>query len=206
VGVAGRGPGEPEALGGIHMTGRHGTARHPRHGRTLMAGAAGAVGVGLLAVSFSDVSIADATETASPDSSTARATSASTPRDRGDAQVADAQVAGMPVVQAAADERGEPYKYGADGPAAFDCSGLTQHVYAQFGVELPHSSAAQYRAVEHVAKTDMRRGDLLFFHNQDGIYHVGIYAGGQHMWAAQNPGEDVGMDGIWTDRFLVGRP
>ena len=168
------------------MAERHGRARPLRHGRTVVASAAGAVGLGLLAFSLSGVSIADASESAaSPDAPAAP---------------------GAQVIRAAAEERGEPYKFGADGPAAFDCSGLTQHVYAQFGVELPHNSAAQYRAVEHVAKADMRRGDLLFFHSQDGIYHVGIYAGGQQMWAAQNPGEDVGKDRIWTDRFLVGRP
>lgn len=183
------------------MAERHGRALPLRHGRTVVASAAGAVGLGLLALSLSGVSIADASESASPDASAAPATSGSAPQDPGAAQVAGAQV-----VRAAAEERGEPYKYGADGPASFDCSGLTQHVYAQFGVELPHNSAAQYRAVEHVAKADMRRGDLLFFHNQDGIYHVGIYAGGQQMWAAQNPGEDVRKHDIWTDRFLVGRP
>jgi cell wall-associated NlpC family hydrolase len=183
------------------MTRRHGTAHPARHGRTLVAGAAGALGLGLLVVSLSDVSIADASENASPDSPAARATSDTAPHDRGAAQVPGARV-----VQAAAEERGEPYKYGADGPVSFDCSGLTQHVYAQFGVELPHNSAAQYRAVEHVAKADMRRGDLLFFHDQDGIYHVGIYAGGKQMWAAENPGEDVRKHDIWTDRFVVGRP
>jgi cell wall-associated NlpC family hydrolase len=183
------------------MTGRHDAARTQRHGRTLVAGAAGAVGVGLLVFSLSDVSIADASETAAPDSHAAPAPSDATPHDRGAAQVPGAQV-----VRAAAEERGEPYKYGADGPVSFDCSGLTKHVYAQFGVELPHNSAAQYRAVDHVAKAEMRRGDLVFFHNQDGIYHVGIYAGGKKVWAAQNPGEDVRKHSIWTDRFVVGRP
>jgi cell wall-associated NlpC family hydrolase len=183
------------------MTGRHGTARPLRHGRTFLAGAAGALGLSLLVFSLSDVSIADASETASPDSHAAPATPDASPPDRDAAHVPAARV-----LQAAADERGEPYKYGADGPASFDCSGLTKHVYAQLGVELPHNSAAQYRAVDHVAKAEMRRGDLLFFHNQDGIYHVGIFAGGKKMWAAQNPGEDVGKHQIWTDRFLVGRP
>jgi cell wall-associated NlpC family hydrolase len=191
------------------MTGRHGTARPVRHGRTLVASAAGAVGLGLLVFSLSDVSIADASETTSPespDSHASPATSDATPHDRGAAQVPSAQVAGAQVVRAAAGEHGEPYKYGANGPESFDCSGLTQHVYAQFGVELPHNSAAQYRAVDHVAKAEMRRGDLVFFHNQDGIYHVGIYAGDKQVWAAQNPGEDVRKHPIWTDRFVVGRP
>jgi cell wall-associated NlpC family hydrolase len=114
-------------------------------------------------------------------------------------------VSGMRVVGTAAEEFGHPYRYGADGPAAFDCSGLTQHVFQQFGVHLPHNSAAQYRVVEHVPKSQMRLGDLVFVYDADGIYHVGIYAGGDRMWAASNPGEVVRKHDIWTDKFLVGR-
>jgi cell wall-associated NlpC family hydrolase len=180
------------------MTGLDDTARPLRHYRTLVAGA---VGLGLLVISLGDVSIAYSPEAASPHSPAAPATPDPTPQDRGAARVTGARV-----VRAAAEERGEPYKYGADGPASFDCSGYTKYVYAQFGVELPHNSAAQYRVVDHVAKADMRRGDLVFFHDQDGIYHVGIYAGGKQMWAAENPGEDVRKQRLWTDRFVVGRP
>ncbi|MGZ4532603.1 MAG: C40 family peptidase [Mycobacteriaceae bacterium] len=185
------------------MTGRHDTAQPPRHYHALVAGAAGAVGLALLAVSLGSMSITYGPKAASPDSPAAQATSQShhTPQDRG-----AAQVPGPRVVRAAAEERGAPYKYGADGPVSFDCSGFTKYVYAQFGVELPHNAAAQYRVVDHVAKADMRRGDLVFFHDQDGIYHVGIYAGGKQMWAAENPGEDVRKQHIWTDRFVVGRP
>jgi cell wall-associated NlpC family hydrolase len=169
--------------------------------RLLVASAAGALGLGLLVVSLSDVSIAYSPETNSPDSPAAHATPGTTPHDRGSVHVPGARV-----VRAAAEEDGKPYKYGADGPVSFDCSGLTQYVYAQFGVELPHNAAAQYRAVDHVAKADMRLGDLLFFRDADGIYHVGIYAGGEKMWAAENPAEDVRERHIWTDRFVVGRP
>jgi len=175
---------------------------HPRHYRTFVAAAAaGAVGLALLLRSLGTLSISYGPEAASPDSSTAPAPSDTTPRDRGATQVPGARV-----VRAAAEERGDPYKYGADGPGSFDCSGFTKYVYAQFGVELPHNAAAQYRVVDHVAKADMRRGDLVFFHDQNGIYHVGIYAGGKQMWAAENPREDVRKQHIWTDRFVVGRP
>jgi cell wall-associated NlpC family hydrolase len=174
---------------------------HPRHYRTLIAGAAGAVGLVLLVISFGTMSVSYHSKAASPGSPAGPATSHATPRDRGATKVSGARL-----VRVAARERGKPYKYGADGPRSFDCSGFTKYVYAQFGVRLPHNAAAQYRAVDHIAKADMRRGDLVFFRDRHRVYHVGIYAGGKQMWAAENPGEDVRKQRLWTDRFVVGRP
>lgn len=113
---------------------------------------------------------------------------------------------GERVVHAAAEQYGKPYQWGGSGPATFDCSGLTQYVYRQFGVNLPHNSAAQYQVVDHVAKSDMRKGDLVFVYDSGGIHHVGIYAGGNEMWAAPKTGDIVHRQEIWTDRFVVGRP
>ncbi len=56
----------------------------------------------------------------------------------------------------AASHGGQPYVYGATGPSAFDCSGLTGYVYRQFGVNLPRTAADQYDAVQHVAKATPR--------------------------------------------------
>lgn len=113
---------------------------------------------------------------------------------------------GARVVHAASKEWGHPYVYGGDGPLVFDCSGLTKYVYDKFGVSLPHNSAAQYQVVDHVSKADMRLGDLVFFYDDGGIYHVGIYAGGDQMWAASQTGDYVRRQPIYTDRYVVGRP
>lgn len=113
---------------------------------------------------------------------------------------------GARVVHAAAKEWGHPYAYGASGPAAFDCSGLTKYVYNKFGVNLPHNAAAQYQVVDHVSKANMRLGDLVFFYDHSGIYHVGIYAGGNKMWAASHTLDYVKKQPIYTDNFVVGRP
>ena len=45
---------------------------------------------------------------------------------------------------------GDSYVYGAAGPSAFDCSGLTMMSWAQAGVGLPHSSSAQFGSGPHV--------------------------------------------------------
>lgn len=72
---------------------------------------------------------------------------------------------------------GSPYRWGASGPDAFDCSGFTMFVYAQVGVSLPHSSRAQYGSGERVSRAHLQPGDLVFF-GRSRIHHVGIYVGG----------------------------
>ena len=183
------------------MTGRHDPPRPRLRGRSFLAGGIGVLGLSILVVPLSDMTIADSPEASATAATPAPATSHD-PRDSGSTPA----VTGVRVVQAAAEEYGHPYKYGADGPQAFDCSGLTKRVYARFGISLPHNSAAQYRAVDHVPKSDVRLGDLVFYFNDDGVYHVGIYAGNKQIWAAGAPGEVVRKHHIWTDRFLVGRP
>ena len=66
---------------------------------------------------------------------------------------------------------GDSYSYGAAGPNAFDCSGLTMMAWAQAGVGLPHSSSAQYGSGPHVPASELRPGDLVFYYSP--ISHVG---------------------------------
>ena len=40
---------------------------------------------------------------------------------------------------------GKPYVWGAEGPRSFDCSGLTQYVYQQVGIDLPRRAISQSR-------------------------------------------------------------
>lgn len=111
------------------------------------------------------------------------------------------------VLRLARQQRGTPYEWGADGPDAFDCSGFTRHVFGRLGHTLPRTAEAQYEAVRHVPRSELRTGDLVFSRNEDGdVYHVGIYAGGDRIWAATKPGDTVRTQKIWTDDYLVGRP
>lgn len=73
---------------------------------------------------------------------------------------------------------GVPYKTAGTTPNGFDCSGFTSYVFAQLGVQLPHSSAAQYQVGQAVERQDLQPGDLVFFNtNGRGVSHVGIYLG-----------------------------
>ncbi len=84
---------------------------------------------------------------------------------------------------------GEPYVYGAAGPDAWDCSGLTMMAWRAAGVSLPHSSSQQYSAGTHVSRSQLQAGDLVFFYSP--IHHVGIYIGGGNIIHAPNPSERV---------------
>jgi cell wall-associated NlpC family hydrolase len=84
---------------------------------------------------------------------------------------------------------GARYRYGASGPNAFDCSGLTMAAWRSAGVNLPHSARAQFSKGKKVAKSNLRPGDLVFFYR--GISHVAIYAGNGKVIHASRPGAPV---------------
>jgi cell wall-associated NlpC family hydrolase len=89
------------------------------------------------------------------------------------------------------DQLGDRYVYGASGPNAWDCSGLTQGAWAAAGVSLPHSSSAQYSSGRKVSKSELQPGDLVFFYSP--ISHVGIYIGDGNMIHASNPSKPVAI-------------
>jgi cell wall-associated NlpC family hydrolase len=89
-------------------------------------------------------------------------------------------------IAAAKSKIGSSYVWGSAGPDTFDCSGLTSWAYAQAGVYLPHSSAAQASAFPAVSYSAAQPGDLLFFYSP--ISHVALYIGGGMMVHARNPG------------------
>jgi cell wall-associated NlpC family hydrolase len=108
-------------------------------------------------------------------------------------------------VKTAFAQLGDPYAWGAAGPNAFDCSGLTMYAWAAAGVSLPHSSSAQYSAVRHVAISDLQPGDLVFYYSP--ISHVGIYIGGGRIIDAPYPGLNVHVTGLNSMPLVgAGRP
>jgi len=73
--------------------------------------------------------------------------------------------------------RGVPYRYGANGPRAFDCSGFTKYVYGKFGYSLSRTAGGQFKNGSKVKKNSEMPGDLVFFAGRKGgskIGHVGI--------------------------------
>lgn len=73
---------------------------------------------------------------------------------------------------------GKPYMYGATGDKGFDCSGLTQYVFEQNGINLPRTAQEQFNATKRIRAVHAKKGDLVFFgKNTKSIYHVGLYLG-----------------------------
>ena len=90
---------------------------------------------------------------------------------------------GQVVVADARAERGKPYRWGADGPRAFDCSGLVRYVLHRAGVKgLPRTSQQLSRKAHRVSKAHKKPGDLIFFSSRGHVYHVAIYAGHGMIW------------------------
>lgn len=101
---------------------------------------------------------------------------------------------------------GKPYRYGAAGPSAFDCSGYTKYVYRKaIGAVLPHKANSQQRYGKAIAKSQAQPGDLIVIRSGSYGYHVGIYAGGGYMYDSPKPGSKVGKHKIWTSSYVVRR-
>lgn len=103
-------------------------------------------------------------------------------------------------VQYAMAQVGDAYVYGAAGPSAFDCSGLTMMAWAQAGVSLPHSSSAQYGSGPRVAASDLQPGDLVFYYSP--ISHVGMYIGNGLIVHAANPGAGVEVSELYSMPYV----
>jgi peptidoglycan DL-endopeptidase CwlO len=99
------------------------------------------------------------------------------------------------MLKAALSRVGMPYVWGANGPSAFDCSGLVQWSLAQAGVVMPRVAADQARTGPAVPLSRLQPGDLLFFHTDPTaptyISHVAIYLGNGRMIQAPQPGLNV---------------
>lgn len=89
---------------------------------------------------------------------------------------------------------GKAYGYGATGPNAYDCSGLTQAALKAAGKSIPRTSQAQLSGGKRISLSEAQPGDLVVYYN--GASHVGLYIGGNQIIHSSRPGKPISIDGV----------
>ncbi|WP_037856391.1 C40 family peptidase [Streptomyces sp. NRRL S-31] len=84
---------------------------------------------------------------------------------------------------------GKPYRWGAEGPDAYDCSGLTSQAWSHAGTPIPRTSQEQWRRLRRVPLKELRPGDLVVYYPE--ATHVAMYVGDGKVVQAPRPGERV---------------
>lgn len=122
---------------------------------------------------------------------------------------------GNRIVNISAKYKGTSYKYGGTTPDGFDCSGFTLYVYKKVGIIIPRTTSLQYGSGLSIAKSDLNKGDLVFFMRWPVIgfilppNHVGIYVGNNKFIHAPSSGGKIRYDSLsnsyWKNRFKGAR-
>ncbi|HEU5033961.1 MAG TPA: C40 family peptidase [Mycobacteriales bacterium] len=176
--------------------------------RRIVTGGLLAGAVTLSAVPSAQAAVTHSSTTASPaTTASASSTSSTTTTTRMSRAQVFAERADK-VLHVAANQKGDPYRWGATGPNAFDCSGLVLYTFRKaLGRHLPRTAEAQKQGSHRIwHRRNLRPGDLVFATNRSGYaYHVGIYAGHGYMWDAPHSGSHVKKQKMWHARWRFGR-
>jgi cell wall-associated NlpC family hydrolase len=76
------------------------------------------------------------------------------------------------------------------------------YAYGKAGISLPHYTGDQYNAGRHVAESDLRPGDLIFFGSD--LHHMGMYVGNGQLIHAPHSGDVVriaSLSGWFQDNY-----
>lgn len=101
-----------------------------------------------------------------------------------------------------------PYKWGGTSPKGFDASGFTQYVYknAATKMNIPRTSALQYKTGASVKQSELQSGDLVFYATGEKgkVSFVGIYNGDGTFTGVTMSGVKVVKmsDKYWKERYI----
>jgi cell wall-associated NlpC family hydrolase len=144
---------------------------------------------------------------------TVREDSSASRGDTDDSRLASASLRSR-VVEYAKQFLGVKYVYGGSSPKGFDCSGLVQYVFKNFGIKLERVAANQAKHGAKVDKANLAVGDLVFFDTNGGknsIEHVGIFLGdGKFIHASSGRGANKVIisdltSGYYSDTYMWAR-
>ena len=102
---------------------------------------------------------------------------------------------------------GTRYKLGGSTKDGIDCSAFVQAIYSKlFQIAMPRTAREQYQAVQTISRTELRQGDLVFFHTHgSGVTHVGIYLqNNKFVHAASSGGVMISdlFEDYWVKHFV----
>ncbi len=105
---------------------------------------------------------------------------------------------------------GKPYRWGANGPYDFDCSGFTRYVFSHNGIDLPRVSRDQAKVGIKIDRNHLKKGDLIFFDSPKStkVTHTGIYLGENRFIHASSSKKRVvisPLQGYYEKHFKWGR-
>lgn len=119
---------------------------------------------------------------------------------------------GSDLVNTANKYLGVSYVYGGSTSKGFDCSGFTQFVYKQHGINIPRSTTEQAKFGAQLNRSELQVGDLVIFSNtyRKGPSHAGIYIGnGQFIHASSYKSAGVIISDLnsayYSGKFTYGR-
>lgn len=86
---------------------------------------------------------------------------------------------GSTIVEDAKQFVGNPYVYGGNSlSTGVDCSGFTQQIMKRHGISISRTSRSQYENDGYqVSKSELQKGDLVFYGYNGSVSHVAIYIG-----------------------------
>lgn len=103
-------------------------------------------------------------------------------------------LAGDRALRYAVEQIGKPYESGAEGPTAYDSSGLTSGAWQHAGRAIPRTSQEQWATLPHVSLKELRPGDLVVYFPE--ATHVALYLGDGMVVQAPRPGTTVEVSPI----------
>jgi lipoprotein Spr len=106
---------------------------------------------------------------------------------------------------------GVKYRFGAPAGVtyAFDCSSFTQYIFKKNGISLPRSSSSQAAKGKKIVKSQLKKGDLVFFKRpgKSGVGHVAVYAGNNKLLHAAGKYVKVSSlsSSYWKSHYISAR-
>jgi peptidoglycan DL-endopeptidase LytE len=91
---------------------------------------------------------------------------------------------------------GAPYRFGGESLRGIDCSSFVQRIYRIFDITLPRSAREQAQVGISITRDNLKKGDLVFFHTNRSLGHVGIYIGNNEFVHASSKRKAVRVDSL----------